>query len=105
MLVWQVCTLADLDYDVFHATVDSRSGVAEQEYFVRPRFGEGAPAPLLLLVAELGTCAAPRPCTAASLLPGTSAVGLESRQMHTTCSSGLSHPAVHLTEVIFCSRL
>ena len=38
-----MCTLADLDYDVFHATVDNRKGVAEQEYFVRPRFGEGAP--------------------------------------------------------------
>ena len=38
----QVCTLADLDYDVFHATVDNRSGIAEQEFFVRPRFGEGA---------------------------------------------------------------
>ncbi len=38
----QVCMLADLDYDVFHATVDNRSGIAEQEYFARPRFGEGA---------------------------------------------------------------
>ena len=40
----QVCTLADLDYDVFHASIDNRSGVAEQEYFIRPRLGgDGAP--------------------------------------------------------------
>ena len=35
----QVCTLADLDYDVYHATIKSSDGIASQEYYVRPRFG------------------------------------------------------------------
>lgn len=30
-----VCTLADLEYDVFHATIDSQHGVAIQEYYIR----------------------------------------------------------------------
>jgi UTP:GlnB (protein PII) uridylyltransferase len=36
-----VCTLADLDYDIYHGTVDCANGVAHQEYFVRPRSGDG----------------------------------------------------------------
>jgi hypothetical protein len=35
----QVCTLADLDYDVYHATIKSSNGIASQEYYVRPRYG------------------------------------------------------------------
>ena len=35
----QVCTLADLDYDVYHATIKSCDGMATQEYYVRPRYG------------------------------------------------------------------
>lgn len=73
--MWQVCTLADLDYDVFHATVDSRSGVAEQEYFVRPRFGEGAPAPPPLLFAEVAFLQPRASCTVTSRFPRTSVVG------------------------------
>lgn len=34
-----VCTLADLDYDVYHATVDSNKGIASQEYYIKPRYG------------------------------------------------------------------
>jgi hypothetical protein len=34
-----LCTLADLDYDVFHASVDCRDGTAAQEYYVKPRAG------------------------------------------------------------------
>ena len=34
-----VCTLADLDYDVFHATIDSVNGRAVQEYYIRSRLG------------------------------------------------------------------
>ena len=34
-----MCTLADLDYDVYHATIKSSDGIASQEYYVRPRFG------------------------------------------------------------------
>ena len=34
-----VCTLADLDYEVFHATIDSRAGVAMQEYWIKSRNG------------------------------------------------------------------
>lgn len=34
-----VCTLADLNYDVFHATIDSVNGRAVQEYYVRSRLG------------------------------------------------------------------
>ncbi|CAL5228986.1 g12223 [Coccomyxa viridis] len=34
-----VCTLADLDYDVYHATIKSCDGMATQEYYVRPRYG------------------------------------------------------------------
>ena len=37
--VLQVCTLADLDYDVYHATIKSCDGMATQEYYVRPRYG------------------------------------------------------------------
>jgi glycine cleavage system regulatory protein len=42
-----VCTLADLDFDIFHATVDAAGadGVARQEFFVRPRAGARAPSP------------------------------------------------------------
>lgn len=36
-----VCTLADMEYDIYHATIDASSeGVASQEYFVRPRLGD-----------------------------------------------------------------
>ncbi len=35
-----VCTLADMDYDVFHATIDSIKGAAMQEYYIRPRLGK-----------------------------------------------------------------
>lgn len=39
-----VCTLADLDYDVFHATIDSIHGRAIQEYYIKSRLGSnGAP--------------------------------------------------------------
>ncbi|PRW60951.1 uridylyltransferase [Chlorella sorokiniana] len=37
-----VCTLADLSYDIYHATIDSspQDGTAQQEYYVRPRTGD-----------------------------------------------------------------
>ena len=35
-----VCTLADMDYDVFHATIDSVQGDAMQEYYIKPRLGK-----------------------------------------------------------------
>lgn len=36
-----VCTLADMEYDIYHATIDASSdGAASQEYFVRPRLGD-----------------------------------------------------------------
>ena len=35
-----VCTLADMDYDVYHATIDSVKGDAMQEYYIRPRLGK-----------------------------------------------------------------
>ena len=34
-----VCTLADLEYDVFHASIDSAEGVALQEYYIKSRTG------------------------------------------------------------------
>ncbi|KAK9829031.1 hypothetical protein WJX72_003510 [[Myrmecia] bisecta] len=37
-----VCTLADLDYDVYHATIDSQTGMASQEYYIKPRLGPSA---------------------------------------------------------------
>lgn len=37
-----VCTLADMNYDIWHATIDAVSdGTAAQEYYVRPRTGGG----------------------------------------------------------------
>lgn len=37
-----VCTLADMNYDIYHATIDCGSdGWAYQEFFIRPRSGEG----------------------------------------------------------------
>lgn len=37
-----VCTLADLDFDIYHGTIDSDAdGNAYQEYFCRPRSGDG----------------------------------------------------------------
>ena len=37
-----VCTLADLDFDIYHATIDTGSdGWAHQEFFLRPRSGDG----------------------------------------------------------------
>ena len=40
LLFDSVCTLADMDYDVFHATIDSVKGDAMQEYYIRPRLGK-----------------------------------------------------------------
>jgi hypothetical protein len=37
----QVCTLADLNYDVYHGTIDSEGTDAIQEYYLRPRSGDG----------------------------------------------------------------
>lgn len=34
-----VCTLADMNYDVFHASIDSVRGKALQEYYIRARHG------------------------------------------------------------------
>jgi UTP:GlnB (protein PII) uridylyltransferase len=34
-----VCTLADLNFEVFHATIDCVNGRAIQEYYVRSRLG------------------------------------------------------------------
>lgn len=39
-----VCTLADMDYDVYHAAIDSSVApdgtmVANQEFYIRPRLG------------------------------------------------------------------
>ena len=49
-----VCTLADMDYDVFHATIDSNEGVASQEYYIRPRLGKpGTPCCSLLSMLQL----------------------------------------------------
>lgn len=33
-----VCTLADLNYDVYHATVSSQEDMACQEFYVKPRY-------------------------------------------------------------------
>lgn len=42
LLLDTVCTLADMSFDIYHATIDADSnGYALQEYFVRPRSGEG----------------------------------------------------------------
>lgn len=35
-----LCTLADLDYDVYHATASSNEGLAFQDFYIRPRFGD-----------------------------------------------------------------
>lgn len=32
-----VCTLADMNYDIYHATIDSEGDVANQLFYVRPR--------------------------------------------------------------------
>ena len=34
-----VCTLADMNYDVYHASIDSEKGQALQEYYIRTRYG------------------------------------------------------------------
>lgn len=42
LLLDTVCTLADMRYDIYHATIDADAeGNAHQEYFIRPRSGEG----------------------------------------------------------------
>eukprot|EP01024_Parvocaulis_polyphysoides_P052687 TRINITY_DN5214_c4_g1_i1.p1 TRINITY_DN5214_c4_g1~~TRINITY_DN5214_c4_g1_i1.p1 ORF type:complete len:335 (-),score=60.07 TRINITY_DN5214_c4_g1_i1:146-1057(-) len=35
-----VCTLSDLDYDIYHASIDEVDGMGYQEYYVRPRWGQ-----------------------------------------------------------------
>lgn len=37
-----VCTLADLSYDIYHATIDicEQEGTAQQEFYIRPRTGD-----------------------------------------------------------------
>lgn len=35
-----VCTLSDLNYDVYHGTIDSEGETATQLYYIRPRFGD-----------------------------------------------------------------
>mmetsp|Transcript_9155 Transcript_9155/g.22068 ORF Transcript_9155/g.22068 Transcript_9155/m.22068 type:complete len:496 (-) Transcript_9155:335-1822(-) len=37
-----VCTLADMQYDVFHAAIDSHKGQARQEYYMRPSRGDSS---------------------------------------------------------------
>lgn len=37
-----VCTLADMDYEIYHATVDIVESVALLEFYIRPRNTEGA---------------------------------------------------------------
>lgn len=42
LLLDTVCTLNDMNYDIYHATIDAGSdGYSHQEFFVRPRSGEG----------------------------------------------------------------
>lgn len=42
LLLDSVCTLNDMNFDIYHATIDADSeGIAHQEYFVRPRAGDG----------------------------------------------------------------
>jgi glycine cleavage system regulatory protein len=56
LLFDSVCTLADMDFDIYHATIDSDSeGWAHQEFFIRPRSGDGdfAPQAAALLQAML----------------------------------------------------
>ena len=49
-----VCTLADMDYDVYHATIDSQEGIAHQEYYIKPRYGgTGEPRTLSLYLDNL----------------------------------------------------
>eukprot|EP01025_Chloroclados_australasicus_P064531 TRINITY_DN8634_c0_g1_i1.p2 TRINITY_DN8634_c0_g1~~TRINITY_DN8634_c0_g1_i1.p2 ORF type:complete len:534 (-),score=80.93 TRINITY_DN8634_c0_g1_i1:109-1710(-) len=36
-----VCTLSDLDYDIYHASIDEVNGVVSQEYYMKPRWGDG----------------------------------------------------------------
>eukprot|EP00798_Chlamydomonas_sp_ICE-L_P003114 gene3114-13125_t len=35
-----VCTITDMNYDVFHGTIDSEGDLASQLFYVRPRYGE-----------------------------------------------------------------
>ena len=35
-----LCTLADLDYDVYHASASTNDGSAFQDFYIRPRFGD-----------------------------------------------------------------
>ncbi|KAF6256626.1 hypothetical protein COO60DRAFT_1296103 [Scenedesmus sp. NREL 46B-D3] len=35
-----VCTLSDLNYDVYHGAIDSEGEIAIQLYYIRPRFGD-----------------------------------------------------------------
>eukprot|EP00879_Flechtneria_rotunda_P017211 GHRR01018032.1.p1 GENE.GHRR01018032.1~~GHRR01018032.1.p1 ORF type:complete len:568 (+),score=198.34 GHRR01018032.1:444-2147(+) len=35
-----VCTLSDLNYDVYHGAIDSEGELAIQLYYIRPRFGD-----------------------------------------------------------------
>lgn len=35
-----VCTLADLNYDIYHGAIDSEGDTATQLYYIRPRFGD-----------------------------------------------------------------
>ena len=53
-----VCTLADMDYDVFHATIDSVEGNAMQEYYIRPRLGKPGETQIIVLqtLNSLYTC-------------------------------------------------
>lgn len=56
-----VCTLADMDYDVFHATIDSIQGDAMQEYYIKPRLGKPGGRPHLQPLRSLQalTCDSP----------------------------------------------
>eukprot|EP00884_Botryococcus_braunii_P007924 jgi/Botrbrau1/17132/Bobra.0157s0030.2 len=37
-----VCTLADMNYDVYHATINSCDDMASQEFYIKPRYRSGA---------------------------------------------------------------
>jgi hypothetical protein len=36
-----VCTLADMNYDVYHATINSCDDMASQEFYIKPRYRSG----------------------------------------------------------------
>ncbi len=57
-----MCTLADMQFDIYHATIDSDRGLASQEYYIRCARTWGRAAPRLAVGSRNSPTFSPATC-------------------------------------------